>query len=275
MSTSMFKKSVANFYLLVLLVGLSITSIVLDIKYSNSNYIRIIINDFLINPIQYAAATPSKFFLAFMEEKKTIEELRQQIENLEEENISMKINLQRIDILENEVSRLRAIRQEVDKGLKNIKIAQITQKDVIPNKKSIQINIGSDYNINVGQTVMGVNGLLGQVVEVNMYSSKVLLITDNSSNVPAKIARTGQQIIVKGRPQDNMLEVTFLPSDSQIIRGDLIITSGQANRYIASLKIGRVVEVIKKEGERFIEATIEPLEVADNISEVVISGDEN
>ena len=156
MSTSMFKKSVANFYLLVLLVGLSITSIVLDIKYTNSNYIRIIINDFLINPIQYAAATPSKFFLAFMEEK-TIEELRQQIENLEEENISMKINLQRIDILENEVSRLRAIRQEVDKGLKNIKIAQITQKDVIPNKKSIQINIGSDYNINVGQTVMGVN----------------------------------------------------------------------------------------------------------------------
>ena len=149
------------------------------------------------------------------------------------------------------------------------------RKDVIPNKKSIQINIGSDYNINVGQTVMGVNGLLGQVVEVNMYSSKVLLITDNSSNVPAKIARTGQQIIVKGRPQDNMLEVTFLPSDSQIIRGDLIITSGQANRYIASLKIGRVVEVIKKEGERFIEATIEPLEVADNISEVVISGDEN
>lgn len=275
MSTSMFKKSVANFYLLVFLVGLSITSIVLDIKYSNSNYIRIIINDFLINPIQYAAATPSKFFLALMEEKKTVEELRQQIENLEKENISMKINLQRIDILENEVSRLRAIRQEVDKGLKNIKIAQITQKDVIPNKKSIQINIGSDYNINVGQTVMGVNGLLGQVVEVNMYSSKVLLITDNSSNVPAKIARTGQQIIVKGRPQDNMLEVTFLPNDSQIIKGDLIITSGQANRYIASLKIGRVVEVIKKEGERFVEATIEPLEVADNISEVVISGDEN
>ena len=59
------------------------------------------------------------------------------------------------------------------------------------------------------------------------------------------------------------------------IKGDLIITSGQANRYIASLKIGRVVEVIKKEGERFVEATIEPLEVADNISEVVISGDEN
>ena len=56
---------------------------------------------------------------------------------------------------------------------------------------------------------MGVNGLLGQVVEVSMYSSKVLLITDNDSNVPAKIARTGQQIIVKGRSQDNMLRYHF------------------------------------------------------------------
>ena len=71
---------------------------------------------------------------------------------------------------------------------------------------------------------MGVNGLLGQVVEVSMYSSKVLLITDNDSNVPAKIARTGQQIIVKGRSQDNMLEISFLPNDSEITSGDLIVT---------------------------------------------------
>ena len=121
---------------------------------------------------------------------------------------------------------------------------------------------------------MGINGLLGQVVEVNVYSSKVLLITDNDSNVPATITRTGQQIIVKGRSQDNMLEVSFLPNDSEIKNGDLIVTSGQTNRFISSLKIGRVVEVIRNEGERFSQAIIEPLERVDNISEVVISGDE-
>ena len=64
--------------------------------------------------------------------------------------MAMKINLQRIDVLENEVSRLRGIKNSIDKNLKNIKIAQITQKGVIPNKKSVQINVGSDYNIKVG-----------------------------------------------------------------------------------------------------------------------------
>ncbi len=274
MSSSLFKQSVTNFYLLLFFIGLSVSSIVLDIKYSNSNYIRIFINDFLINPIQYLASTPSTFFSSMVKERETIEVLTTKIEALEKENTTMKINLQRIDVLENEVSRLRGIKNRTKKGLDNIKIAQIAQKDVIPNKKSIQINIGSDYNIKVGQTVMGVNGLLGQVVEVSMYSSKVLLITDNDSNVPAKIARTGQQIIVKGRSQDNMLEVSFLPNDSEITSGDLIVTSGQANRFIASLKIGRVVEVIRNEGERFSQAIIEPLENAENISEVVISGDE-
>ena len=274
MSTTLFKHSVTNFYLLLFFIGLSISSVVLDIKYSNSNYIRIIINDFLITPIQYLASTPSTFFSKFVEEKKTVEQLKQKIEELEKQNTAMKINLQRIDVLENEVSRLRSIKSQMDNNLKNIKIAQITQKDVIPNKKSVQINIGSNYKTRVGQTVMGVNGLLGQVVEVNVYSSKVLLITDNDSNVPAKIARTGQQIIIKGRSQDNLLEVSFFPNDSEVESGDLIITSGQANRFIPSLKIGRVVEVIRNEGERFSQVIIKPLEDADRVSEVILSADE-
>jgi len=273
-SSSIFKKSVSNFYLLLLLIGLSISSIVLDLKYSNSNYVRIIINDFLITPIQYLASTPSTFFTKFVEEKRTIEELELQIENLQKQNTAMKINLQRIDVLENEVSRLRSIKKKADVSLKNIKIAQITQMDVIPNKKSVQINIGSDYNTQIGQTVMGVKGLLGQVVEVNVYTSKVLLITDIDSNVPAKIARTGQQVIIKGRSQDDMLEIPFLPNDSDIKSGDLLVTSGQAQRFIPSLKIGRVVEVIRNEGERFSEVIIQPLEDINNISEVILSSDE-
>ncbi len=274
MSSSIFKKSVSNFYLLLLLIGLSISSIVLDLKYSNSNYVRIIINDFLITPIQYLASTPSTFFTKFVEEKRTIEELELQIENLQKQNTAMKINLQRIDVLENEVSRLRSIKKKADVSLKNIKIAQITQMDVIPNKKSVQINIGSDYSTQIGQTVMGVKGLLGQVVEVNVYTSKVLLITDTDSNVPAKVARTGQQVIIKGRSQDDMLEIPFLPNDSEIASGDLLVTSGQANRFIPSLKIGRVVEVIRNEGERFSEVVIQPLEDINNISEVILSSDE-
>ena len=274
MSSAIFKKSVTNFYLLILLISLSIISIVLDLKYPSTNYIRVIINDFIVNPIQYAVKTPSNFFYNLAEEKETIDHLRLKIDKLEENNKVMKINLQRIDILEKEINRLRSIKSKIDKKIENIKISKITQRDAIPNKKSIQISIGSKDNIKIGQTVMGTNGLVGQVVEVSMYSSKVLLITDVNSNVPAIITRTGKQVIIKGSSQSDLLEISFLSNDTDIRSGDLIVSSGQAGRFIASLNIGRVLEITRNEGERFATVIIEPSEDINNINEVIITSDE-
>jgi rod shape-determining protein MreC len=137
------------------------------------------------------------------------------------------------------------------------------------------MNIGLEDNIKIGQTVMGINGLVGQVVEINTFTSKVLLITDSSSNVPAIIARTGQQVIVKGDRQTNMMEISFLKNEDDIQKGDLIVTSGQAARFIPSIKIGHVKDIVKNEGERFSKVTLMPLENVNDINEVIITTDEN
>ncbi len=145
--------------------------------------------------------------ILFVMERKTIDDMEIEISKLKKENLKIKVNLQRIDVLENEVTRLRSIKAAAIKKIENIKIAKVIQRDVIPNKKSLKMNIGSKDNIKMGQTVMGVNGLIGQVIELNSFTSKVLLITDSSSNVPAIIARTGQQVIVKGESQTDMMEI--------------------------------------------------------------------
>jgi len=127
----------------------------------------------------------------------------------------------------------------------------------------------------MGQTVMGVNGLIGQVVEINSFTSKVLLITDSSSNVPAIIARTGQQVIVRGESQTNMMEIAFLKNEADVQKGDLIVTSGQAKRFIPSIKVGRVKDIVKNEGERFSKVTLIPLESINSINEVIVTSDED
>ena len=148
------------------------------------------------------------------------------------------------------------------------------RQDVIPNKESIKINIGSNDKVTMGQTVMGANGLIGQIVEVALYSSKVLLVTDVNSNVPAIITRTGKQVIVKGRSQDDLLEISFT-DDTDIKSGDLIVTSGQAGRFIASLNIVRIVKIDMNEGERFAEVVVEPSEYIENLNEVIVTPDEH
>jgi rod shape-determining protein MreC len=274
-STPIFKKSVTNFYLLLLLIFLSILSIVFDKKYPTSNNIRVAVNDYIFNPIQYIIKTPSSFINTLVMERKTIDDMEIEISKLKKENLKIKVNLQRIDVLENEVKRLRSIKAAAIKKIENIKIAKVMQRDVIPNKKSLKMNIGSKDNIRMGQTVMGVNGLIGQVVEINSFTSKVLLITDSSSNVPAIIARTGQQVIIKGESQTDMMEISFLKNEADIQKGDLIVTSGQAKRFIASIKVGRVKDIVKNEGERFSRVTLMPLENINDINEVIITSDED
>ena len=275
MSTPIFKKSVTNFYLLLLLILLSILSIVFDKKYPTSNNIRVAVNDYIFNPIQYIIKTPSSFINTLVMERKTIDDMEIEISKLKKENLKIKVNLQRIDVLENEVTRLRSIKAAAIKKIENIKIAKVIQRDVIPNKKSLKMNIGSKDDIKMGQTVMGVNGLIGQVVEINSFTSKVLLITDNSSNVPAIIARTGQQVIVKGESQTNMMEIALLKNEADVQKGDLIVTSGQAKRFIPSIKIGRVKDIVKNEGERFSRVTLIPLENINDINEVIVTSDED
>jgi rod shape-determining protein MreC len=274
-STPIFKKSVTNFYLLLLLIFLSILSIVFDKKYPTSNNIRVAVNDYIFNPIQYIIKTPSSFINTLVMERKTIDDMEIEISKLKKENLKIKVNLQRIDVLENEVTRLRSIKAAAIKKIENIKIAKVIQRDVIPNKKSLKMNIGSKDNIRMGQTVMGINGLIGQVVEINSFTSKVLLITDSSSNVPAIIARTGQQVIIKGESQTDMMEISFLKNEADIQKGDLIVTSGQAKRFIASIKVGRVKDIVKNEGERFSRVTLMPLENINDINEVIITSDED
>ena len=273
MSSSIFKKSVTNFYLLIFLISISILSIIIDLKYPSTNFARTMVNDFVVSPIQYIVKTPSHFFYSILEETETITQLESKIERLEKDNKMLKMNLQRIDILKDEVSRLRSIKRALSKKFENIQIAKVIQGDVIPNKESIKIDIGSNDNIVMGQTVMGTNGLIGQIVEVALYSSKVLLITDVNSNVPAIITRTGKQVIIKGRSQDDLLEISFT-DDSDIKSGDLIVTSGQAGRFIASLNIGRIVEIKMNEGERFAQVLVEPSEYIENINEVIVTPDE-
>ena len=273
MSSSIFKKSVTNFYLLIFLIGLSILSVIVDLKYPSTNYARNVVNDFIVSPIQYLVKTPSSLFYGLLEETETIAQLESEIERLEKDNKMMKMNLQKIDILEDEVSRLRSIKRTMSKKFENIQIAKVIQVDVIPNKKSIKINIGSNDNVIMGQTVMGANGLIGQIVEVALYSSKVLLISDVNSNVPAIITRTGKQVIVKGRSQDDLLEISFTDK-TDIKSGDLIVTSGQAGRFIASLNVGRIVQIEVNEGERFAQVVVEPSEYIENINEVIVTPDE-
>ncbi|MCH8615278.1 rod shape-determining protein MreC [Sphingomonas sp. SM33] len=101
---------------------------------------------------------------------------------------------------------------------------------------------GSD-GVRVGMPVRSPKGLIGRVVDSGALASRVLLVSDRASIIPARILRTGQPIISQGRGDGTVdlrpLEVGRNP----FRRGDIVITSGTGGLYPPLVPIARVVRL--------------------------------
>ena len=103
------------------------------------------------------------------------------------------------------------------------------------------LSVGGADGVRVGMPVRSSKGLIGRVVDAGSLSSRVLLVSDRASIIPARILRSGQPVISQGRGDGTVdlrpLEVGRNPFKP----GDIVITSGTGGLYPPLVPIARVV----------------------------------
>ena len=102
---------------------------------------------------------------------------------------------------------------------------------------------GTSDGVRVGMPVRSAQGLIGRVIDSGALASRILLISDRASIIPARILRGGQPVISQGRGDGTVdlrpLEVGRNPFK----RGDIVITSGTGGLYPPLVPIARVVRL--------------------------------
>jgi|GEM_PF-115613 len=268
-----YKKSTKEFYTLVFLALVSAGAIIVDHKYKQADYARSMINDLIVYPIYNISSMPRNFFTSFMKEYQDIETLENEIEKLKRENMSLKINLQEFEALREENIRLRDIQKRTKESSNKQTIAKVLNNSASPNKKIIIIDKGQNDGLYKGQNVIGIKGLIGQIIESNSMSSKVILINDKNHNVPGVVNRTGEKVIIAGENKDNELLIQFTPLDTTVEEGDIVTTSGVAGRFKSKIPIGKVTSVVKDPEKKFSEIKMKTFENLSNISDVILIWD--
>lgn len=105
--------------------------------------------------------------------------------------------------------------------------------------RTIAINRGTRDGIAVGMPVITELGLVGRVIEVQANAARVLLVTDPSSSVTARLQTTRADGIVVGETAGT-LQMRFIPLDVPIQNGDLVRTSGLGGNLPPDILIGQV-----------------------------------
>ncbi len=171
---------------------------------------------------------------------------------------SLAVEAQRSYALLEENQRLRALlgsSAQVD--------GQVTFADVIgivpqPSRRSLILGKGYAAGVFEGQAVLDSDGLMGQVVEVGRYSSRLMLITDTTHVTPVLVNRNDYRAMLYGTGDPASLELRHVPQTADVIAGDLLVTSGLDQRFPSGYPVATVVSVELKPGEPFLHIRARP-----------------
>ena len=180
---------------------------------------------------------PMTSFVKLAKDYQSYEKLLEQNKELRRELQQMKSWKEAALQLEQENARLLDLSQlRLDSKLTHV--SGIVMADSgSPFRQSVLLNIGSRDGIQDGWAAMDGLGLVGRISGVGSSTSRVLLLTDNASQIPVILQPSGQDAIVMG---DNSFAppVEFIENADLVRPGDRIITSGGGGVLPAGLLVG-------------------------------------
>jgi len=147
-----------------------------------------------------------------------------------------------------ENKQLRQLLDEQVTSSANFVSARVILDKQSPYLNSFIINSGSNKEIKNGMAVLDGKNFVGRIVDVNFFSSRVLLVTDLNSKIPVSIEPSGHQAILSGRgTKEPTLE--YLPKNHKVQSGNKVYTSGKEGIFAPGIPIG---EVRMSDGKIFV-----------------------
>ena len=219
-------------------------------------------------PIQYLINLPNNLQKSFYANFLNREEIISQNQRLKEENLNLKSQMQQIYRLESENKRLYELIDSKPKTENTYLFADIVSTSKILNKHQILINRGSSDGVKLGSSIVNAEGIVGHVIRDQIFASEVLLISDLEHAIPVEIVRTGLRSIAIGTGEFNKLRINTLPTNSNLQKDDIIITSGLGGRYPEGFPVGTITEISREVGSPFLEVEVLPFANLKTINEV-------
>ena len=155
--------------------------------------------------------------------------------------------------------------------------ALIIERDVSNWSSVFTVNKGTMHNVSVGDCAIDSTGnLVGIVTETGLNWSVIRTILDSESGVGARVFRSGTDGVAMGDfslMSSGLLSLNYLNSASDIMSGDLIVTSGLGNYLPSQLVIGYVEELRMNDDGLSRYAVIRPEMDLETLTQVFIVTD--
>ena len=155
--------------------------------------------------------------------------------------------------------------------------ALIVERDASNWASLLTVNKGTFHGIAVGDCVIDQYGnLVGVVSQAGLNWATVRTLLDSETGIGARVFRSGQNAVAQGDfalMNEKRLSLGYLSTDSDVMSGDLIVTSGLGDYLPSGLVIGYVEELRTSDDGLSRRAIIAPETSIDDLTELFIITD--
>jgi rod shape-determining protein MreC len=166
-----------------------------------------------------------------------------QNDQLRHDNRAMLQRMIEAEAIQLENAQLKAVLQLREHSREAVATGRIVGSSFESPRRFAVLSAGSGDGVSVGMPVRTNAGLVGRVAEVGRFASRILLISDRASIVPARLLRGGLPAISTGRG-DGTLDIRPLEVGRNPFRiGDLLMTSGTGGIYPPLVPVAKIIRL--------------------------------
>lgn len=194
-------------------------------------------------PLQLAMNSPSaawNWTSRIFEERAA---LQAEVARLRDENRRLQLANLRQAALERENGQLRGLRERLPTLASKWLLGEVIGTESSSLRQRLTVNRGATNGVFAGQAVIANAGLLGQTLRVGPWSTEIILVTDPEHAVPVEVARNGLRTLAVGSGDPDSLVLPYLPIQSDIKEGDLLVSSGLGGVFPQGYPVAKVVQV--------------------------------
>ena len=214
----------------------------------------------IISPFVASGSTMETKIRAFDDEIEHSRTLRKKLDLAETELVKMSTEIEHLQKLEKENIQLRAALDFKKRTPFSVIAAKVIRRKPSNWWETAHIDRGEHHGISPMLAVIAAEGLVGKVDRPDNETSTVILLTDEACQVSAQVDGTHEFGILSGQRAQNgdnpMLRLRYLSRDSNVKKGQKVITTGKGELFEKDIALGTIVDVIR--GPLYTEAQVKP-----------------
>lgn len=268
-STSLFAEGGAGTLRLLMYLAAALVLMIADHRGGHLDRLRQVAG-YAVDPIYWLAAAPVRAVRAVSTNLSTRTELAARNEALSRELLLANARLHRLDAVQQQNRRLRALLGGTESHALSVQLATLLDVDLDPFRHRVLLDGGTRHGVRPGLAIVDATGVMGQVVDASSATSTAILISDPNHAIPVQVRRSGVRTIAFGTGRVDRLALPNIPPSADVEVGDELVTSGLGGTFPPGFPVGSITALAPDDTRLFLVGEATPASALDRSGEVLL-----